>query len=125
MRLLLDTHIFLWCVNNDRNLSKSSRTKITNATEVYISSATIWEAAIKIKLGKLHANIDNLVQAVEDSGFLTLPISTKHAAYVYQLPYLHSDPFDRMLISQALCEPLRFLTADKALKKYSDLIEIV
>lgn len=125
MRLLLDTHIYLWVVKNDRHLTKAVRHKIADADEVYVSSATIWEAAIKVKLGKLDVNIDALTDAISESGFTELPITARHAAYVTQLPDLHRDPFDRILIAQAINEPLRLLTCDGILKRYSDLVEIV
>ena len=124
MRLLLDTHIFLWCTNGQK-LSKVARTMIESATEIYVSSASIWEAAIKMKLGKLDVNLNDLVNAISQSGFLELPITAQHAANVAELPNYHRDPFDRILIAQAICEPLRFLTADKLLKQYSDLVEVV
>lgn len=125
MRLLLDTHIFLWCVNDDTSLSKAARTKIYDATEVYVSSASIWEAAIKIGLKKLQANIDELITAIAESGFVELPISAKHAAGVVNLPNIHRDPFDRILISQAIAEPLRLITADNTLQDYSELVEVI
>jgi PIN domain nuclease of toxin-antitoxin system len=125
MRLLLDTHIFLWCVKNDRRLSKIVRSKILQATEVYISSASIWEATMKIKLKKLDADIEKLVEAIDESGFLELPITARHAIAVNHLPDIHRDPFDRILIAQAISEPLTFLTADTLLRNYSDLIEVI
>lgn len=124
MRLLLDTHIFLWSVNDDRKLSKKARLLILNASEVYVSSVSIWEAAIKTKLGKLDANINELVSAISISGFIELPLTSNHSATLYQLPDLHRDPFDRILLAQTISEPLRFLTADKKLKGYSDLVEL-
>lgn len=125
MRLLLDTHVFLWCIKGDAKFSKAMRSKILHATEVYISSASIWEIAIKVKIKRLDANIDRIVEAIVESGFLELPISAHHAAAVSHLPGIHRDPFDRLLIAQAISEPLIFLTADEELKKYSDLVEIV
>jgi len=125
MRLLLDTHVFLWCVKDDRQLGRATRTAIARATEVYVSSASIWEATIKSALGKLDVDIDELVLAITGSGFIELPITARHAAAVSRLPEVHRDPFDRLLIAQALSEPLRFLTADSMLKEYSDLVEIV
>ena len=125
MRLLLDTHIFLWCVNDDRRLTKAARALLSGATEIYVSSGTIWEAFIKSKLGKLDVDIDALVSSIADSGFVELPVTAKHAAAVGKLPDVHGDPFDRLLIAQALSEPLRFLTADKLLCQYSDLVEFV
>ena len=125
MRLLLDTHVFLWCVKDDRLLTKSAREILAGATEVYVSSASIWEASIKAKLGKLDVDVDSLVSSIAESGFLELPVTAKHAAAVGRLPDVHSDPFDRMLIAQAICEPLRFLTADDLLGQYSDLVDLI
>lgn len=125
MRFLLDTHIFLWCIKNDRRLSKSTRSKILHATDVYVSSASIWEATIKMKLKKLDADVHQLVEAIAESGFLELPITIHHAAAISHLSNIHRDPFDRILIAQAIFEPLTFLTADTALKNYSELVEVV
>ncbi len=125
MHLLLDTHLFLWWLKDDRALSLKARTLIKNADEVYISSASIWEAAIKVNLGKLDVDIHVLVNSIETEGFLELPITAAHAAAVSELADYHRDPFDRILIAQALCEPLRFLTADKQLKRYSELVQLV
>lgn len=125
MRLLLDTHVFLWCAKDDRKLSKSARSKIQHATEVYVSSASIWEAAIKIKLNKLEADIDALVAAISDCGFSELSVTCQHAAEVTRLADFHRDPFDRILIAQATIEPLILLTADSLLLPYSKLVELV
>ena len=125
MRLLLDTHVFLWSIKGDRRLSRALKAKISQATDVYVSSASIWESAIKIKLKKLDADIHEMIEAIPASGFLELPITSYHAAAVLRLPELHRDPFDRILIAQAISEPLTFLTADSILKNYSELVEII
>lgn len=125
MRFLLDTHIFLWCINGDRRLTKVVKSKILNAYEVYVSSASIWEAVIKIKLKKLDADPEKLVKAIAQSGFQELSITVDHVTAVSRLPDLHRDPFDRILIAQAIVEPLTLLTADSTLRNYSDLIEVV
>lgn len=125
MRILLDTHIFLWAINDDQKLSAKARSLISKAVETYVSSASIWEAAIKIKLGKLEVQIEELVASITKSRFLELPITTTHAAVICNLPNIHRDPFDRMLIAQAISEPLRLVTADKMLAAYSDLVDIV
>jgi PIN domain nuclease of toxin-antitoxin system len=125
MRILLDTHIYLWCVNDDRKLSKAARAIIVSATEVYVSSASIWEASIKAGLGKLEVDVNELVDAIALSGFQELPVTARHAAMVRGLPEVHRDPFDRLLIAQALCEPLRLLTADDILANYSELVHVV
>jgi len=125
MRLLLDTHIYLWSLNDDKKLSTAARALILDATEVYVSSISIWEASIKAKLGKLDVDINALTTAITESGFLELPLNVRHVNEVHQLPNFHKDPFDRILIAQAISEPLRFLTADEKLKEYSELVEIV
>lgn len=125
MRLLLDTHIYLWSIKDDPKLSTAARALIVDAAEVYISSVSIWEASIKAKLGKLEVDIDALTTAISESGFLELPLNVKHINGVHRLPNFHKDPFDRILIAQAISEPLRFLTADEKLREYSELVEIV
>jgi len=125
MRLLLDTHIFLWYLAASRKLTKSVLTRIEMADVVYISAASIWEAGIKIKQGRLEANIDDLYEGIVSSGFVELPISAKHSVMAANLPEHHRDPFDRMLIAQAMCEPLRLITADGLLSQYSELVEVI
>lgn len=125
MHLLLDTHIFIWWLADDKQLSKKARSLIKSAENVYISSASIWEAAIKISLAKLDADIDTLISSITDEGFNELPITAKHAAQILELPSYHRDPFDRILIAQAVSEPLRLVTSDGMLRQYSELIDIV
>lgn len=125
MHILLDTHLFIWWLKDDRHLSKKARSLITNADAVYISSISIWEAVIKVQLGKLDAKISDLVESIETEGFLELPLTTKQAAMVIELPLYHRDPFDRILIAQAISEPLHLLTADRTLKQYSELVDVV
>lgn len=125
MHILLDTHLFIWWLKDDHQLSKQARLAITNADTVYVSSVSIWEAAIKIQLGKLNANIQELAGAIESEGFIELPLKATQAAIATELPAIHRDPFDRMLVAQAISEPLRLLTSDEILKHYSELIYIV
>ena len=125
MRILLDTHIYLWWLQDHPKLSETARDRIVSASEVYVSSASIWEATIKTGIGKLEVDVQQLVTEIENSGFKELSISAKHAAAVARLPDIHRDPFDRILIAQALCEPLRLLTADGILSGYSELVEVI
>ena len=122
MRLLLDTHIFLWAVAGSTLLKPTARRLIESADEVYVSAASIWEVAIKARLGKIEADPAELAATIAASGFLELPVSAAHAAGVAQLALHHNDPFDRLLIAQALAEPLKLLTADAVLAKYSDVV---
>lgn len=125
MRLLLDTHIFLWAVAGSPLLKPSARRLIESAEEVYVSAASIWEVAVKARLGKIAADPQELTAAIGASGFLELSVSATHAAGVAQLRPHHDDPFDRLLIAQALAEPLKLLTANQVLAEYSDIVVLV
>jgi PIN domain nuclease of toxin-antitoxin system len=125
MRLLLDTHVFLWAVAGSPLLKPAARRLIESADEVYVSAASIWEVAIKARLGKIEADPYELTAAIRASGFLELPVSATHAAGVAQLELHHNDPFDRLLIAQALVEPLKLVTVDEVLAKYSDLVVLL
>ncbi|MEW6220235.1 MAG: type II toxin-antitoxin system VapC family toxin [Thermodesulfobacteriota bacterium] len=124
MRVLLDTHILLWCLAGEPPLPASILTVIQNATEVHASVASLWEIAIKHSIGKLVLDlpIEDLVAAIEKSGFEILSVKAEHAITVPTLPFLHRDPFDRMLIAQSMAEPLRLLTCDKALAPYGGTV---
>ena len=122
MRLLLDTHIYIWALAGDRRLRKRARNLIEEAEAVFVSVASLWEAAIKASLGKLDANIGMLASNIEASGFIELPVRAIHAVQIQSLPLIHRDPFDRMLVAQAMCEPLRLITADSDLAKYTNLV---
>jgi len=122
MRLLLDTHIYLWILTDSQKLTKVARKLIKEADEVFVSSASIWEASIKISLGKLDADINQLVSEITPCGFKELPVRAVHAVQVCRLPDIHRDPFDRILIAQALSEPLRLVTMDGHLSAYTELV---
>ena len=122
MRLLLDTQVYLWYLADSRKLSAKARSQITSAEDVFVSAASIWEAAVKVAIGKLDAVPDDLVAGIGASGFAELPVSARHAARVVTLPQHHRDPFDRLLVAQAIHEPLHLLTADAALRRYSELV---
>lgn len=125
MRILLDTHLYLWWLQDNKQLSTKARQLIDRADSVFISSVTFWEIVIKQQLGKLDANTDDLIDCMTECGFTELPVSAYHASALASLPLIHRDPFDRMLIAQATAEPLHFLTADQTLQAYSTLVELV
>jgi PIN domain nuclease of toxin-antitoxin system len=122
MRILLDTHVYLWWLDDSPQLSAAARDLIRDAETVYISSASLWEAVIKIGLGKLDAVPAELVAGIGASGFEPLPITPEHTLTLPVLPNQHKDPFDRMLIAQAISEPLHLVTMDKVLATYSELV---
>jgi len=125
MRVLLDTNVFLWSIGVSSRRTSAVRAAVDAADEVYVSAVSIWEIAIKAGLGKLQADVNRLNAAVDASGFLELFVTAEHAAFVAQLPHHHHDPFDRLLIAQAMTEPLVLLTADASLGQYSDLVRVV
>lgn len=125
MRLLLDTQVYLWYLADSRKLSAKARSEITSAEVVFVSGASIWEATVKVAIGKLDVAPDDLVAGIGASGFAELPVSARHAARVATLPHHHRDPFDRLLVAQALNEPLHLLTADALLRRYSELVVTV
>ncbi len=122
MRLLLDTQVYLWYLADSRKLATRARGVISDAEEVFVSAASIWEAAVKTALGKLDAAPQDLVAGIAASGFAELPVSAQHAARTATLPQHHRDPFDRLLVAQAIHEPLHLLTADAMLRRYSELV---
>jgi PIN domain nuclease of toxin-antitoxin system len=122
MRLLLDTHVFLWAVAGSAELKSPVRRTMERAEQIYVSAASIWEIAIKARLGKIEAEPEELVRSIGASGFLELPVRADHAAGVAKLALHHTDPFDRLLIAQAIAEPLRLLTADSTLIRYGELV---
>lgn len=127
MRLLLDTHIAMWAVIDSDFLPEAAKARIFAADEVCVSVASIWEIAIKHGLGKggMPVSADEAAQAFDDAGYLNLPIRREHALRLATLPPLHRDPFDRLLIAQALAEPLTLLTHDRLVARYSDSIVLV
>ncbi len=124
MRVLLDTHLLLWALGAPSRLPAAAQRVIRDA-DVYVSAASIWEISIKVSLGKLSADPEEVLAAIGPAGFLPLPIVGDHAARVARLPPIHRDPFDRLLIAQAITEPIRLLTNDSVLAGYGDIVAIV
>lgn len=125
MRLLLDTHVFVWFLADSPALTKKARKDIADAELVAVSAASIWELAIKASLGKIRIDVEGAHEGIEASGFVELPVRGSHAAAVAALEPIHRDPFDRLLVAQAKSEPLVLLTADRVLKKYSPLVRVI
>lgn len=125
MRVLLDTHVVLWWLAADPALPGPAVAVIADpGTTVVVSAATAWEIAIKQAAGRLEAP-DDLLEALDDSGFVTLAISPAHAVGAGRLPPHHGDPFDRMLIAQARAEGLTLVTVDQRFPEYDvDLLPL-
>ena len=119
MSLLLDTHVILWWLADDRRLKEPERRAIGNSDAlVYVSAITFWEIAIKRSLGRLDLDLEELDQELQDSGMIELAIKWRHAKVTASLPHHHEDPFDRMLVAQAQTEGLTVVSYDKAFKDY-------
>ena len=118
MRLLVDTHIFLWWCADDRRLGSAEREAIRNpANEVYLSTASVWEIVLKQALGRLRVP-EPASSAALRLGFQPLPITFEHAEATASLPSLHRDPFDRLLVAQARVESLTLITHDPSIRSY-------
>jgi PIN domain nuclease of toxin-antitoxin system len=116
--LLLDTHVLLWWLDDPEQLSKQARKAIRDGKNIiYVSAVVAWEIAIKKALGKLDAP-DDLEEALAANRFLPLPITIPHALAVLSLPDHHRDPFDRLLIAQALHEGFRLVSRDADIARY-------
>ncbi len=117
MRLLLDTHVVLWWLSG-RELSTAATTAICDpANDIWVSAASAWEIAIKRAVGKLVFE-GSISEALEESGFMALSVTVRHAHTAGALPLHHQDPFDRMLVAQALSEKLTLVTRDPIMASY-------
>ena len=125
MNLLLDTHVALWAITDSPRLPLTARELITSPkTNVWVSTASLWEIAIKHALGRGDMPISgkDAMCFFSESGYRLLPIEAEHAVAVEDLPAHHNDPFDRILVAQALVEPMRLMTHDALVALYSDTI---
>jgi PIN domain nuclease of toxin-antitoxin system len=125
MRLLLDTQIVYWFFSEQKSVPKQAWNVMNEADGVFVSAASIWEIAIKVRLGKLNADPGKIFRLLDAAGFEELPVFAKHTILVAGLPLYHGDPFDRLLIAQAIEEPMHLLTTDGQLKQYSELVILV
>lgn len=128
MKLLLDTHIALWAITADPKLPQSALNMIMSANnEIIVSAASIWEISIKHSLGRGNMPVsgNEAFGYFQEAGYRLLSVSAEHAAYVENLPPIHADPFDRILIAQAICEPMKLITHDTVLSGYSELVMVL
>lgn len=125
MNLLLDTHVALWAITDSPKLLQKARDLIASPkTIVWVSAASVWEIAIKHSLGRGDMPVSgrDAMRYFQESGYRLLPVEAEHAAAVETLPAHHQDPFDRILVAQTLVEPMRLLTHDPLVARYSDTI---
>lgn len=118
MRLLLDTHALLWWLADDARLAEPARIAIADPmNDAFVSAASAWEIAIKVRLGKVTMP-DDLAEQLAANSFTALPVQVPHALAVRRLPDHHRDPFDRLLVAQAQMERLTVVTADETIPRY-------
>ncbi len=128
MQILLDTHVALWAIADDAALNQQARSLISSPDNIiFVSTVTLWEIAIKHTLGRGDMPIDGAkaLHYFKLAGYQLLNILPEHAIATADLPMHHQDPFDRMLVAQALQEPLRLITHDKMIAKYSDMVILI
>ena len=128
MRLLLDTQVLLWAASEPDRLSPAARRLLDSAQhDLHFSAASLWEISIKNGLGRADFRVDPgvLRRRLIENGYEELPVSSEHAVRVDSLPPLHKDPFDRMLLAQALCDGLTLITADATLARYPGPIRAI
>ncbi|HLG89416.1 MAG TPA: type II toxin-antitoxin system VapC family toxin [Alphaproteobacteria bacterium] len=128
MKLLLDTHLLLWAAGEPKRLSKKARALIANTdTDLLFSPASLWEIAIKRGLGRDDFQVEPrlLRRGLLDNGYDELPITSEHAVAIGDLPPIHRDPFDRMLVAQAIVEGITLLTADPLVGRYPAPVRLV
>jgi PIN domain nuclease of toxin-antitoxin system len=120
VKYLLDTHAIIWSVNQELGkLSANAESIIADANnQIYYSSASIWEIAIKISLGKLNLSFPNLLTELKKVGFTELHSESEYLGLIIELPQIHKDPFDRLLIATAKSEDMILLTTDENIQKY-------
>lgn len=127
MRLLLDTHVAIWAVLGDARLApQTSRLLLDDANAVFVSPVTLWEIAVKRRMmrktSSMPLSCDQALEAFREARFEFLPVTPEHAAAVERLPMHHCDPFDHLLLAQALTEPMRLVTHDAWLASYDDTV---
>jgi len=122
MRLLLDTNVLLWAMTNAPRIDKMRDVLLADENEVFVSAVSWWEIAIKTRIGRLDADVPQLRAVAQESGFLELPLFGSHTEMLATLPRHHNDPFDHMLVAQAMAEPMRLITGDGTLSRYTPLV---
>lgn len=124
MTLLLDTHIALWAITGDATLGEDFLERLRYDPDIFLSPVSLWEITIKQTAGKLAGPAD-LAKRVRDMGFRELPVTYAHAIVAGRLPFHHRDPFDRMLVAQAVTEGLTLVTRDVSIALYDvDVLKV-
>ena len=125
MHFLLDTNVFLWYFWGSKRIDGIKNFVESSESRIFISTVSYWEISIKIRTGKLNINLSDLRAHAEKYSFIELPVTGKYMDAYLELPGLHKDPFDHMLLAQAITSPMRLITGDSFLAEYSSLVMVV
>ena len=123
--LLLDTNVFLWYFWGSRRIDAARQLIEHEETDVFVSAVSWWEIAIKVRTGKLAVDLAQIRSYAEEHAFVELPVTGEYMKAYLELPALHKDPFDHMLLAQAISSPMRLITGDSFLAGYSSLVMAV
>ena len=124
-QFLIDTNVVLWLSEDNPRINQIKSLLLSEETQVFISSVSWWEIVIKIRTGKLLLEFDEIRRLAEMNNFLELPVTNSYFKAYLELPNLHKDPFDHMLLAQAITCPMRFITGDAYLSDYSSLVMVI
>jgi len=125
IKFLLDTNVVIWLSKDDPRINQIKSLLISDETQVFISAVSWWEIAIKIRTGKLQIDLNMLRFLAKNHNYLELPMSSEYMRAYLELPNLHKDPFDHMLLAQAITCPMRLITGDSRLAEYSSLVMMI
>jgi len=124
-QFLLDTNVLLWYFEGSKRILPLKNLLTSVNSDVYVSVISFWEIIIKIRKGRLKIDFDDFSNFIKENAFFELPITSAYNKAYMELPKHHNDPFDHMLLAQAIACPMRFITGDKLLAEYSSLVMVV
>jgi len=124
-QFLLDTNIVLWLSEDNPRINQIKPLLLSEDSQIFISSVSWWEIVIKIRTGKLPVDFNSLFSQAEEHGYSELHMTSYYLKAYLELPFLHKDPFDHMLLAQAITCPMRLITGDSVLAKYSPLVMVI
>ena len=125
MQLLLDTNVVLWLAEDNPRINQIKPLLLSDDAQVFISTVVWWEILLKVRANKLDANLEKLRFLAKEANFLELPITGDYLNAYFELPKLHKDPFDHMLLAQAISCPMRLISGDSWLVEYSSLVMLI
>lgn len=125
IKFLLDTNVLLWYFWGTKRVNKVMDLLISEDNDVYFSTASLWEVSTKVRKKKLNVDIDKLHLFLKKHKFFELPVNSSYINAYLELPKIHNDPFDHMMLAQAITSPMRLITGDAILAKYSSLVMVI